>query len=140
MKKEKTKKIVMILSLIVIVAMSFSRIFLDDLYHGGGTFEDGMGRPFEVEGCAMPIIEFLMIIPFAIIILVVTIKSHDTDYKGYWIFALMFLAVKIFMIFDTGSESPCPVNDHGLLRLIDFTEMIPIIAVVIISLVRKNNY
>ena len=139
MNKEKFKKIAVILSLIVIIVMSFARIFLDDFYHGGGTFEDGMGRPFEVEGCAMPIIEFIMIIPFAVIMLLVTIKTHDIDYKGYWIFALLFLAVKGFMLTDTGAESPCPIDDKGLLRTIDYIEMIPIILIGIISLVKKRS-
>lgn len=139
MEKEKSKKIVMILSLIVIIAMSFARIILDDVYHGGGIFEDGMGRPFEVEGCAMPIVEFLMLIPFAGFLLLATIFTHDSNYKGYWVFALMFLAIKIFMLTDTGDESPCPIDDHGLLMIIDVVEMIPIIFIGIIPLIKRKT-
>lgn len=139
MEKEKIKKIVTIISLIVIIVMSFTRMFLDEIYHGGGVFEDAMGRPFEVEGCFMSLIELFFVIPWAIILLIDTVRTQKTDYTVYWFLALIFFVAKCIMLFDTESGSPCPVDDHGLLRMFDLIEMIPIIIIAIISLVKRKS-
>ena len=67
------------------------------------------------------------------------VSAKDGDYKGIWLFSSILVMVKIAMLFDSGFDSLFPINDHGILRIVDIFEIVLIVVISAVSIGRKNN-